>query len=46
MTRIKGTIGAFKMCRGFGVGVGHSAYRALRFLFTGSTGRYKIKPLF
>ncbi|WP_395055199.1 hypothetical protein [Polaromonas sp.] len=44
MNRIKGTRNAFSVARSFGVSVGMAAVLAARYLVTGRTGRYRIRP--
>jgi hypothetical protein len=41
--RGEGAAHAYKTCRGFGLGVWHSLWRAARFAVTGRTGKYRIK---
>lgn len=44
MIRIMGTLRAWGFARSFGVGRAHALWLATRYLVTGRTGRYRIRP--
>lgn len=43
-SRIKGAVRAYRFARSFRVGTCKAAALAVRFAFTGKTGRYKLPP--